>query len=64
MKHDENCRCYTCSVAWAQARLPREQEHSKTGVCTLAPKRKHQDVGLCRACVEQGLFDAMIDGAG
>ena len=37
--------------------------HSGTGICTLAPDRPHADVGLCRACVEQGLFnDLMAEG--
>jgi hypothetical protein len=35
-------------------------EHSKIGICTLAPKRPRQDVGICRACLEQGLFDAVL----
>jgi hypothetical protein len=61
MKHDGNCRCYTCSTAWAKARLS-EQEHSKIGICTLAPRRPHADVGICRACLEQGLFDAIVNG--
>jgi hypothetical protein len=33
--------------------------HSATGICTLAPDRPHADVGICRACVEQGLFDGI-----
>jgi hypothetical protein len=37
-------------------------EHSSTGICTLAPKRPHADVGICRACFEQGLFDALLNG--
>ncbi len=36
-------------------------EHSSTGICTLAPKRPHADVGICRACLEQGLFDALLN---
>jgi hypothetical protein len=35
-------------------------EHSAIGICTLAPDRPHADVGLCRACIEQGLFDALV----
>jgi hypothetical protein len=38
-------------------------EHSSTGICTLAPERPHADVGICRACFEQGLFDALLNGA-
>ena len=40
--------------------LPPATEHSKNGICTLAPKRRWQDVGICRACLEQGLFDAQL----
>ena len=36
------------------------REHSSVGVCTLAPDRPRADVGLCRACVEQGLFDQLV----
>ena len=34
--------------------------HSVTGICTLAPDRPRADVGLCRVCLEQGLFDALV----
>lgn len=37
-------------------------EHSATGICTLAPERPHADVGICRACMEQGLFDDLVNG--
>ena len=37
-------------------------EHSSTGICTLAPERPRADVGICRACFEQGLFDALLNG--
>ena len=35
-------------------------EHSAIGICTLAPDRPRADVGVCRACIEQGLFDALM----
>jgi|HubBroStandDraft_3_1064219.scaffolds.fasta_scaffold1922744_2 hypothetical protein len=40
--------------------LPPATEHSKTGICTLAPRRRRQDVGICRACLDQGLFDELF----
>jgi hypothetical protein len=44
-----------------KAMLEKFQVHSATGVCTLAPERPRADVGLCRACIEQGLFDALMN---
>lgn len=41
-------------------KLPPATAHSTIGVCTLAPDRPRADVGLCRACIEQGLFDAWV----
>lgn len=35
-------------------------EHSSAGICTLAPDRPRADVGICRACLEAGLFDAFF----
>ena len=36
------------------------RQHSTTGICTLAPDRPHADVGICRVCLEDGLFDAVL----
>ena len=37
--------------------------HSSLGICTLAPERPRADVGICRACFEEGLFDAALNAA-